>query len=373
MKRAAWLVILMAIAASPIGVRAGDGNGNGANVVDGNQPIAAYPFTSDAEIALSDFGKPAVANGVTTLPEVYLDNKVVRNFRGAGILTPNDGRVVNCTSTHNYIGCKLGSSDSLIAHSTLSNNRDACLWFARDCGNCQSDFTHCYGARIACYIEPGGWHRLRGDVYADSFFGCVVSGWNITFSNVLCQHNTVRDFVIDGYANTVIGSTIIVQREVIDAERKVLIPGFPSYAGKAGAEINGTANKLIDCNIQLANWQHPLNHASGNPAIAAVILNCDKTKVTGRIDDADGVSGSTGVLFVGQHTGAVIDLDVSGFDEAGDKVIAYKDGATINGLDSTLRVDGKRPITDYIDVSADWHGTQRVVDVRRNIKYTVTK
>lgn len=330
-------------------------------VNDGLQPLAHIPWTSDEDIKRSAFGVSSGKDG--TVPEGEFPtarNQIAQNYRGAGIFTKaGDGRIIDCISRHNYVGARLGSSDSEIRGCRLYNNRDVCLWINGGAGNCQSTQNHCYGARIACYNAGGAWYRAVNDTYADALIGYWGDGGQCVLTNVLFQHNTIRDTLLRGGDQHLVNCIVNVQREV--KTNVFNVPGMQSFAGKVGIEL-GDACSIRGGYIALLDWKHPVNEYSGRPAEAIWIMG-DGTVVDTNLSESDKIDGSVGVRVKGPRRGVRIDCNVRGFQSPKDRILVVDDAAHTSGLDITLRINGAvKPIGGYIDIGAGWTGSIRLMD-----------
>jgi hypothetical protein len=331
-------------------------------VHDGLQQLAHIPWTSDEDIKRSAFGVPTGQNGIAPEGEIpTVRNQIFQNYRGAGIFTKaGDGRIIDCISRHNYVGARLASSDSEIRGCRLYNNRDACLWIARDAGNCQSTQNHCYGARIACYNAGGAWYRAVQDTYADALIGYWGDGGESVLTNVLFQHNTVRDALLRGGDQHMVNCIVKVQREVKTGQT-FSVPGMQVYARKVGVELGGECS-LRGGLVQLTGWKHPLNEFSGQPA-EAIWVTGDGCVIDTHLIDGDGIDGSIGIRTKGARRNLRVDCIADGFQQPNERILVVDDAAHTNGLDITLRINGAvKPIRGYIDIGAGWTGSIRLID-----------
>jgi hypothetical protein len=334
---------------------------------DGFQQLAHIPWMSAEDINLSAFGVSIGRDGLVPTGDVpTIRNQIVQNYRGTGIVTTAaDGRIIDCISHHNYVGARIGSSDSEIRGCRLYNNRDACLWIASNAGNCQSNQNHCYGARIACYNEGGAMFRSVNDTYADAYIGHLGDvkggGSNQTMlTNCLFQHNTVRDCVFKATGCHLLNCIVNVQRDVKKLNT-IDIPGVGSYAGKVGVEL-GWRCSIRSGQIVLTNWKHPHNEYSGKPAEAIWIRGDDVVLDTMLVDD-DGLDGSIGIRTKGARRGLRVDCFVNGFQQPNDRLLIIENAARTNGLDITFRINGAvKPIGGYIQTGPGWTGSIRLID-----------
>ncbi len=310
--------------------------------------IADIPWASPDEIALSPFG--VAVEGGTGL----------RDIRGTGATVPTDGSLFDQRISHCYIGARLVSSDTEISRCRLFNNRDVCLWISRDAGNCQSTNVHCYGARIAIYNEGGAWYRSNHDTAADAYLGALCDAES-KFIGTFFQHNLIRDCVLRGGNCELHACTVNVQREAKEAN-SFNVPGLPAYSGKAGIQLDGGDGRVLDCLIVLTNWIHPAHTRSGNAA-SAVIVNAPNCTIRSKLFETDGVDGSRGIVVTANADNLVVDCEVVGFQEPGDRILVVQDAANTKGLDITLNIKGAvKPVGDYIDIGAGWTGTIRLID-----------
>jgi hypothetical protein len=339
-------------------------------LIDGNQPLAAIPWTSAEEIQLSPFGSTYTADGVALDGEFpTTQNLIVQNFRGIGIAhRMPDGRIFDCVSRHNHVGAMLPSSDTEIRGCRLYNNRDACLWIAAGAGNCQSLNNHCYGARIACYNEGGGPFRATNDTYADAYIGFLgdikSSGSNQSvLTNVLFQHNTSRDVVFRASGCHLVGCVINVQRDVEQYNQFADVLPDIVYKSKVGVQIDGERCSIRDGSVELLDWAHNLHTKTGNPS-EAIWINGDLCTVDTVLVDYDGVNGSIGIRVSGARHGLKIDCMTYGFHESSDRIIVFQPTLSCKAIDVTLRVSGitTKLIDDYVDLGAGWTGSFKVIN-----------
>jgi hypothetical protein len=331
-------------------------------VNDGLQRLAHIPWTSGEDIKASAFGVSAGRDGVVPAGDYpTVRNQIVQNYRGAGIFTrAGDGRIIDCISRHNYVGARLGSSDSEIRGCRLYNNRDVCLWIERDAGNCQSTQNHCYGARIACYNAGGAWYRATQDTYADALIGFWGDGGQAVLSNVLFQHNSIRDALLRGGDQHLMNCIVNVQREVKDW--KVFnVDGMQSFAGKVGVEM-GSGASIRGGFVALVNWKHPANEYTGRPA-EAIWVRGDGCVIDTHLFDRDDIDGSIGIRTKGGRRGLRVDCFVHGFQQPNERLLVVEDAARTNGLDITFRINGiVKPIDGYIKTGPGWTGSIRLFD-----------
>lgn len=328
---------------------------------DGKQPVPAYPYADAAEIALAPFG--AGEPGVTASGDpLTIDRITAQNYRGTGLVAANEARILFCHSRNNWTGAKLTSSDSFITGCVLKNNRDVGLWIARDAGNCYSFANHCYGAQIPSYNEGGQWFRAFGDTYADGWIGHYSNAEEI-LTGCLFQHNTVADAVLYGPHAQLLGCTVMAQAATVENNEFTLssLPWLKPMTGKIGVYMGGDGCSMIDGRLELSNWCHKLNTRSGKPATGIVVAadGCEISKT--RIKDADQIEGTTGILVQGKRCGLVVDCWVDGFDDPTSTVLKLAPGASVTGLDVTLRVRSDRKPNDYVP-RGDWSGVVRVIN-----------
>lgn len=330
--------------------------------------IAAIPWSSPEEIALSPFGVALEDPCYVGEPLEWV-SEVEKDSRGIGIAVPNDGRIRGSVSQHCYIGAKLGSSDSRITDSDVFNHRDACLWIARDAGNCQSTASHFYGSRIAVYNEGGWQYRSTADTIADAILGALCDAQS-KFTAAMSQHCYVRNFVLRGGDCELNGCTVNVQlaaKEITSFN----VPGFTVYSGLAGIEIVGDGARIRGGHVVLTNWIHPLNTASGNAAIG-IILGASDCIIDTNLIDGDGLDGSTGIYIPGQRHNIVINSNTRGFHDQSARILDMPGKYT--ALDITLRMDGfKKPIGDYIDLAPGWTGSIRLIDTSTGKVHSLTE
>jgi hypothetical protein len=344
---------------------------------DGRQVLADIPWTSAADIKRSPFGIATGKDGLAPVGELpTVRNQIVQNYQGTGILTKaGEGRIVDCVSRHNYVGARLGSSDSEIRGCHLYNNRDACLWIAASTGsgNCQSNQNHCYGARIACYNEGSQSYRAVNDTYADAlvgYYGDVKVGGShqSMLTNVLFQHNMVRDCVFGGVSCHLMNCIVNIQKDV-NEWNTINIPGVITRStvgpgnAKVGVEL-GSRCSIRGGVVSLVDWLHPLHTPSGKPCECIRIVRGSELVVidTSLVDDQD-IDGATGVHIVGPCRGLRIDCVVHGFQLPAERLLVIDDAAHTNGLDVTFRVDGAvKPIEGYIKTGPNWTGSIKLID-----------
>ncbi len=337
--------------------------------IDGNQPLPTIPWTSAEEIQLSHFGSSHTADGVALDGEFpTAQNLFVQKFRGIGIAHQlADGRIFDCVVRSCHVGVKLPSSDTEIRGCRLYNNRDACLWIAKDSGNCQSLNNHCYGARIACYNEGGFPFRATNDTYADAFVGYLANGASNqgVLTNCLFQHNTARDVVFTSGAIGchLVGCVVNVQREVEGGDFVGASPAIPAYTGKVGIQIDAERCSIRGGTVELYDWAHPLHTKTGD-ASEAIWINADLCTVETVLVDNDGVNGSIGIRVLGARKGLKIDCTTSGFHQSSDRIIVFNTTLAQKAIDVTLRVSGitTKDIDNYVDIGVGWTGSFRVVN-----------
>ena len=328
---------------------------------DGGEKLPHIPWVSAEETKRSAFGVSFSRDGLVPTGEYpTVRNQIVQHYRGNGIFTrAGDGRIIDCISRSNYVGARLGSSDSEIRGCRLYNNRDACQWIERDAGNCQSNQNHCYGGRMACFVG-GAWYRATLDTYADALVGYWGDGGQAVLSGVLFQHNPVRDALLRGGDQHLANCIINVQREVKNWNA-FNVDGWQPYYGKVGVEM-GYGASIRGGYVSLVNWKHPLDEVTGRPS-EAIWVNEDKCVIDTHIYDRDDVDGSVAIRVKGKRKGLRVDCMTEGFDRPQDRLLVVEDGANARGLDITFRVDKfVKPVNGYIDIAAGWTGSIRVVD-----------
>jgi hypothetical protein len=191
---------------------------------------------------------------------------------------------------------------------------------------------HFYGARIAIYNEAGEGYQSTADRAEDSFIGTLCNAKS-KFVGTFFQQNLVRDVVFRGGWCQLIDCDVRVQRET-NEHNTFAVDGLPSYAGKAGIQLDG-GGAIIDGGIyELVNWVHPANTPSGRPA-TAIIVNAPDCTIRTELIDSDGLDGSVGIYVTKNATNLRIDCDVIGFNGPTDKMIVVEPGVT--GLDATFR------------------------------------
>lgn len=369
-----WLLLSLLLSAQVLAV-----DTSSDPISDGFKTLADIPWTDPADIARSPFGVSAegvsgkLDNAVPGADYPTARNQIAQNYWGAAFITKTgDGRIVNCIGRHSYVGVRLGSSDSSITDTYCIDNRDAGLWINANAGNCKSSNTHAYGARIACYCS-GSAFRATQDTYADSFVGFLGdwqgSGANQTIlTNVLFQHNTAADCVFKASGCHMVNCIVNVMRD----EQKYNtfnLPGFWSSSRKFGVYL-GSRCSIEGGTVELLKFS---THAlSGNGAEAVWVAGDDCVIQTHFVDD-DGIEGSTVARIKGGRRNLKIEATLTGFSQHGDRILVFDENASVNGLDETIRVDGSRPVTEYVDASADWHGTATVIDTKHNVTMTITK
>lgn len=331
-------------------------------VNDGRQPLAHIPWTSADDIKRSAFGVSSGKDGLVPAGDYpTARNQIVQNYLGVGIFTKaGDGRIIDCISRHNYVGARLGSSDSEIRGCRLYNNRDVCLWIERGAGNCQSTQNHCYGARIACYNAGGAWYRATQDTYADSLIGFWGDGGQAVLSNVLFQHNSVRDALLRGGDQHLSNCIINVQREVKQWD-VFNVEGMQPFFGKVGVEMGGGAS-IRGGYVALVNWKHPVHELSGRPA-EAIWVRENGCVIDTHLYDRDEIDGSIGIRVKGARNGLRVDCVTEGFHQPKERLLVVEDAANTNGLDITFRINGAvKPIDGYIKIGPGWTGSIRLID-----------
>jgi hypothetical protein len=345
-------------------------------VNDGLQPLAHIPWTSDEDIKRSAFGVSSGKDGIVPTGEYPTARyQIAQNYSGAGIWPKaGDARVSFCISRHNYVGARLGSSDSEIQFCRLYNNRDVCLWIAAGSGsaNCQSTGNHCYGARIACYNEGSQAYRATQDTYADSLIGYfgdvkVAGSHQTTLTNVLFQHNTVRDCVFGATGGQLMNCIVNIQEDVTEWNT-IDIPGVITRStvgernAKAGIEM-GSRCSIRGGLVELAKWHHPAHTPSGKPCECVRIASGTQLAVINTLlVDGQGIDGAVGVHTVGPCHGLTIDCVVVGFELPADRLLVVDDAAHTN-VDITFRINGAaKRIGGYIDIGAGWTGSIRLID-----------
>lgn len=330
---------------------------------NGRESLATIPWQDVTEIGLSAFGAPHVANSTTRFITRGLE---ASNYRGAGLVSPSDGSIFDCRSHDNYIGAKLLTSDAEISRCRLYNNRDTCLWIANGSGNCQSLNNHCYGSRIACYKEGGGFCRFLQDTYADSFIGYLAYGWQDTLTNILSQHNTVRDILLLGNTQSMVNCVVNVQKAVnehtgLDISGVITRSCVPYASGfrKVGVEV-GDVCSIRGGLINLVDWVHPNHTASGQPS-ECVWINDAATGVVvdTALVDGQGINGAVGVRVKGSVKSCKIDITTQGFAGALSKLLVVDNASSCDGLDVTLRITDNtsgKTLADYVDIGTGWTG-----------------
>ena len=379
MKRILAIVFLLCSTAHsqqfPGAVRPAIGNVDTMN--DGRESLKQFPWTSKLDIKRSPFGVAMGRDGLVPVGELpTARNQIVQNYQGTGILTKaGDGRIIDCISRHNYVGARLGSSDSEIRGCRLYNNRDVCLWIAAGVGsaNCQSTQNHCYSARIACYNEGSQSYRAVNDTYADAligYFGDVkVAGSNqTTLTNVLFQHNMVRDCVFGATSCHLMNCIVNVQKDV-NEWNAIDIPGVITRStvgpgnAKAGVELASRCS-IRGGVITLVDWVHPMHTPSGKPCeCVRIARDSELVVIDTSLVDNQHVDGATGVHIVGSCSGLKVDCVVYGFQLPDSRLLVIDDPAHTNGLDITFRINGAtKPIDGYIRTGPGWTGSIKVID-----------
>ncbi len=293
-------------------------------------PIAAIPWTDPYELGLSAFGVALEAGYVAGALSGL--SKWIGDIRGVGISTINDARIRGAVSQHCYVGVNLGSSDSRITDSDLWDHRDACLWIARDAGNCSSVGNHFYGSRVAIYNEAGEGYQSTADKVEDSLIGALCNAES-DFIGTRFKQNMVRDVVIRGGDSGLYGCKVKVQLET--KEHNVFaVDGLPSYSGKAGIQLDGGGAIIDGGLVNLVNWIHPANTPSGNPA-KCIIVNAPDCIIRTKLIKSDGLNGSIGIYVTQKATNLRVDCDAIGFNAPLDKMIVVEPG--VIGLDATFR------------------------------------
>jgi hypothetical protein len=354
-------------------------------VNDGREALANIPWTSAEDIKRSPFGISTGKDGLAPVGEFpTARNQIVQNYQGTGILTKGgDGRIIDCISRHNYVGARLGSSDSEIRGCRLYNNRDACLWIAASTGsaNCQSTQNHCYGARIACYNEGSQAYRAVNDTYADSLVGYyggvrVAGSHQTTLTNVLFQHNTVRDCVFGATSGHLMNCVVNIQKDV-NEWNTIEIPGLITRStvgpgnAKVGVEL-GSRCSIRGGVVNLTDWCHPAHKPSGKPCeCIRIAKGSDLVVVDTLLVDDQEIDGATGVHVVGPCRGLKVDCVVYGFRLPAERLLVVDDATHSDGLDITFRVNGiVKPIEGYVKTGPDWTGSIKLIDTA-NGKTTV--
>lgn len=342
---------------------------------DGREALEQFPWTSKLDIGRSPFGVTAGKDGLVPVGELpTARNQIVQNYQGTGILTTaQDGRIFDCISRHNYIGARLGSSDSEIRGCRLYNNRDACLWIAAGVGsaNCQSTQNHCHTARIACYNEGSQAYRAVNDTYADSligYFGDVkVAGSHQTIlTNVLFQHNMVCDCLLAATSGHLVNCIVNVQRDV-NEWNSIDIPGVLKRStkedGKPGVVLASRCS-IRGGVVTLVDWLHPVHTPSGKPCeCVRIARGSELVVVDTSLVDNQNVDGAIGVRIAGPCSGLKVDCVAYGFKLPASRLLVIDDPAHTNGLDITFRINGAtKPIGGYISTGAGWTGSIKVID-----------
>ncbi len=302
-------------------------------------PIAAIPFTDPTELGMSAFGV-ALAGPLVLATPLQTAYASAGGNRGIGILSGNDGRIRNAVLSGCYVGAKLGSSDSRITDTDSFNHRDACLWIAKDAGNCRSLGNHFYGSRIAIYNEGGEGYQSSADRAEDSFIGALCNAKS-KFIGSFFQQNLVRDCVLRGGDCELFGCDVRVQLET-NEHNAFTVDGLPSYSRKAGIQLDG-GGAIIDGGIvNLVDWIHPANTPSGKAA-TAIIVNAPDCTIRTKLIDSDGLDGSIGIYVTKNATNCKIVCDVIGFAGPTDKMIQVEPGVV--GLDATFHTFNKHGST----------------------------
>ena len=273
--------------------------------IDGREQLEPVPSTCESELKLSPFCVSAGKDGLEPTGEFpTAQGLTVQRYRGIGVNTKaGDGRVIDVISKSNYVGVKLGSSDSEVALCRLFGNRDVCLWIAPGAGNCQSVQNHCYGARIACLCQ-GEMFRSVNDTFADSPIGFWGDGGDCSITNALFQNDAIRCAVLRGGWQNIYNSRIRVQRNVKEFP-KFSVPGMQEYDGTVGVEVGGGCS-IVGGRVVLTNWKHPLHNLSGKPSEAVWIVG-DDTVVDTHIVDADDIDGSVAIRIKDKRRGCKVD------------------------------------------------------------------
>ncbi len=307
-------------------------------------PIANVPWTDPTELGMSAFGVALVPD-VVSPPLAAIECR--SGVRGLGISVTSDGRIRGAESWQCYVGARLGSSDSRITDTDLWDHRDACLWIAKDAGNCRSLGNHFYGSRIAIYNEGGEGYQSTADRAEDSFLGALCNAKSKFFGTFL-QQNLVRDLALRGGNCEVNGCDVRIQLETKEHDifnapgTPFYEPSLPTYYGKAGAQLDG-GGAIIDGGIyELTNWIHPANTPSGKAA-TAIIVNAPDCTIRTKIIDSDGLDGSIGIYVTKNATNCKVVCDVIGFAGPTDHMIIAQDGVV--GLDATFHTFTKHGST----------------------------
>ncbi len=301
-------------------------------------PIAAIPWTDAVELGLSAFGVALEAGYVAgALAGV---SKWIGDIRGVGISTINDARIRGAVSQHCYVGVILGSSDSRITDTDSFNHRDACLWIAKDAGNCRSLGNHFYGSRIAIYNEGGEGYQSTADRAEDSFVGTLCNAKS-KFVGTFLQQNLVRDVVFRGGYCQLIDCDVRGQLET-NEHNAFSVPGLPNYSGKACIQLDGGAAIIDGGVVELTNWIHPANTPTGKAA-TAIIVNAPDCTIRTKLIDSDGLDGSIGIYVTKNATNCKVVCDVIGFNGPTDRMIFAEPGVT--GLDATFHTFNKHGST----------------------------
>lgn len=336
-------------------------------------PISDIPWTDTAEIARSAFGVslvPDVATAPFAVPTWRSD------VRGVGMSVGDEGRIRAGLTQHSYVGAKIGSSDSRIVDTDSFNHRDSCLWISSGASNCESISGHCFGARIAVYNEGAQQFRMNGGTIADSlvgYFGDVKGqGSNqSTFTNVLFQHNMVRDCVFTCTSGHLVNCIVNVQEDVIDWNT-IDIPGVitRSTVGKGNAKVGVELNSRCSIRggvVELEKWHlvdkdtgKDLNTPSGRPCEAIRVMpNSELVVIDTLLVDGQGINGAVGIHIVGPCHGLKIDCMVYGFDQPNSRLLVIDDPAHVTGLDVTFRVKAVKPFSGYVTGST---GSVKIID-----------
>jgi hypothetical protein len=359
---------------------------------NGGQTLAATPWTSQTDIDRSNFGVASVADGLTstTTPFEFPTVRFQRceNWFGTGIVTGSgNGRVTDCLSGNNFVGCKLSSSDSGAAGNFFFNNRDVGLWISGVGGssNCQSMQNHCFGARVACYNEGSGAFRALNDTYADAFigyYGGIVGGGSNqgVLTNVLTQHNLIRDIVFRASGCGMVNCVVNIQKAVSDwtdiniethngnSVHDIVRSIDGADEAKVGVEL-GDRCYIRGGTVEFEDYYLVGVHTpSGDP--------CEGIWVTGgsslvtietNIIDNHAIDGAVATRLKSSAftpiKGVYIDCPTYGFHQNNSRLLAVDSGSHADGLDITYRLDYMaKPASGYVDIGSGWTGSIRLID-----------
>ncbi len=320
-------------------------------------PLPEVMWTDPTEIALSPFGVEINPPDSVGVPYAPLTDQVGGN-RGIGIYVANDGRIRGSYSKSCYTGARLGSSDSRITDTDSFNHRDACLWIAKDAGNCSSAINHFYGSRVAIYNEGGEGYQDTSSKVEDSFLGALCDAES-SFVGTRFKQNLIRCAVLRGGNCTMDACKVRVQRNT-NEWNTFDVPGLPSFSGTAGIEVVGDGARIRNCDVTLDTYCHKANTPSGKPSMG-VLIGASDFEFSGEADDNAGIDGSIAFFIAGQRDGIKIRSKHKGFHLPDQRVFAAKEKCRFDVL---IELEVRKPIGQYVHWPPGCSGRFQYVDLR---------